>query len=90
MSNQQHKQDIIAMQANLEVVAGPAAAFSDHKAGETITYHASSSEVRTGIILYVSAPQQIISQHVPLSYLVDCGIGFPDVIYQSDIIEPPL
>jgi hypothetical protein len=87
-----HEQDIEAtdLAANLASTCGPAALFSDHKPGETITYHASSSETRSGVILYVAAPQQIVSTHLPLTYVVDAGMGFPDMVYATDVIESPL
>jgi hypothetical protein len=74
---------------SLEATCGPAALYSDHKPGETITYRVSRTETRSGIILFVAAPQQVMSQHVPLTYVVDSQHGFPDLVYQSDILEPP-
>jgi hypothetical protein len=87
--NYHNEQDIHALAANLEVVAGAAARYSDHKPGETITYHI-GSETRRGVILHVTPPQQVLSQHIPLTFLCDSGHGWPDYVYQSDIIEESL
>ncbi len=73
-------------QENLEAACGPAARHSDHKPGETISYRV-GSETRTGEILYVQAPAQVGSEHMPLTYVVDSGHGFPDMVWQTDVIE---
>jgi hypothetical protein len=73
-------------QHNLEATCGPAARFSDHKAGETITYHC-GNEIRTGEIIYVTAPHEVASMHMPLTYVVDSGRGFPDMVWAPDITE---
>lgn len=65
---------------------GPEASYADHQEGEYITYHL-GTEVRTGEIVYVLAPRQVGSQHLPLTYVVDSGYGFPDLIWQTDVIE---
>lgn len=65
---------------------GPAARFSEHKSGEIITYRV-GSEVRVGEIIYVLAATQEGSVHHPLTYAVDSGNGFPDVVWQTDILE---
>jgi hypothetical protein len=73
-------------QANLEAALGPEASFTDHKPGETIRYHC-GEEIRTGEIIYVQAPHEVVSEHMPLTYVVDSGHGFPDFVYQTDVIE---
>lgn len=83
-----NEQDSLA--ASLEAVCGPAAAYSDYSIGTTITYRVSPHEIRTGIILFVAAPQQVLSQHVPLTYVTDSGHGFPDLVYATDILLEPL
>ena len=65
---------------------GPAAKFSEHKAGETITFR-DVDEVKTGTIIFVQGPQQIGSIHHVLTYLVDAGDGWPTFVYQTDVIE---
>jgi hypothetical protein len=87
-----HEQDVQStdLAANLASVCGEPARYADHAVGDLLTYHVSSSETRTGAILFVAAPQQIVSSHIPLTYLCDSGNGFPDVVYQSDVIEQPL
>lgn len=81
-----NEQEQLAM--SLEATCGPAARYSDHQVGETITYRVSPHEIRTGTILFVAAPQQVLSQHVPLTYVVDSDHGFPDLVYATDITEP--
>lgn len=73
-------------QENLEATLGPKASHTDHKPGETIRYHC-GNEVRTGEIIYVQAPAQVGSEHMPLTYVVDSGHGFPDMVWQTDVIE---
>ncbi len=75
-------------QDNLEATLGPKTshADADHKAGETIRYHC-GGEVRTGEIIYVQAPEQVGSEHMPLTYVVDSGHGFPDMVWQTDVIK---
>lgn len=68
---------------------GPHASYADHQAGEYITYHA-GAEIRTGEIVYILAPRQVGSQHLPLTYVVDSGQGFPDLVWQTDVIETDL
>ncbi len=86
----QHEKKITReMAANLESTCGEPARYADHAVGEMITYKI-GHEVRTGIILFVAAPQQVMSQHIPLTYVTDSNHGFPDLIYATDIIESPL
>ncbi len=87
---QRNEREAIDLAANLASTCGPAALYSDHKPGETITYHVSPHETRSGIILHVAAPQQIVSTHIPLTYVVDAGLGFPDMVFATDVIEQPL
>src|ERR1700726_1027577 len=65
---------------------GQAARYSEHKAGETITFRM-GSEVRSGEIIYVMEPTQEGSTHHPLTYAVDSGHGFPDMGWQTDVLE---
>jgi hypothetical protein len=73
-------------QENLEATLGPKASHTDHKPGETIRYYC-GGEVRTGEIIYVQAPDQVGSEHMPLTYVVDSGHGFPDFVLQTDVRE---
>ena len=73
-------------QRNPERDFGPAAKYSDHPIGDIITYYL-GSEVRTGEIIYITAPTQEGSMHHPLTYVVENGEGLPDRIWQTDILE---
>ena len=73
-------------QQNLESAFGPAARYSEHKPGDIIIYRV-GSEVRAGEIIYVMQPVQEGSVHHPLTYVVDSGNGFPDMVWQTDILE---
>jgi hypothetical protein len=65
---------------------GPAAKYSEHARGETITYHM-GGEIYTGEIVYILAPQEILGTHYPLTYLVDAGHEFLDFVFQTNVIE---
>src|SRR5436309_2780331 len=73
-----------------EDVFGSAAPFSDFKKGEHITYRA-DGKTRTGTIVWVATATRIAGRDVPVQYIVepDYRSGFPDNVWQSDIIMDP-
>jgi hypothetical protein len=71
-------------QQNWEYIAGPAGR-GEYSAGDTITFD-EFGRTLTGEIIHCAAPDQTVSgKHTPTSYYVDCGDGFPHVVYQSQI-----
>ncbi len=71
-----------------EALYGPAAPFSDHHIGERVRYRVGlDGDLREGDVLYVIAPHEVDGQHLPLTYVVDSGHGFPDMVWQPDIIQ---
>jgi hypothetical protein len=68
---------------------GPAAAFSDHKRGETIKFR-EAGQVKEGTILWVRAPGPAIvgGRNHPVIYVVEVGeVGFPSMVPAGDVIE---
>jgi len=86
---QHEKKGTREMAANLEATCGPAARYADHQVGEQITYRV-GEVIRSGQIVFVQAAAQVGSGHTPLTYVTDANMGFPDLVWQSDIIESPL
>ena len=73
-----------------EDLYGPLAPFSDFKKGERITYRA-SGQARTGTIVWVATATRIAGRDIPVQYIVECDQhgGFPDSVWQSDIVMDP-
>lgn len=94
--NNHQQEDLHAVN---EHTFGPAARYSEYLVGSLISYRVpepSGATIREGIILFVIAPTDLPGPkgktlHAPASYVIEQD-GFPDVIYQSDIIGlvPPL
>jgi hypothetical protein len=71
-------------QQNWEYIAGPVGR-GEYSVGNTIRFEEDGREL-TGEVLHVAAPGQTVTgKHTPTSYYVDCGDGFPHVVYQSQI-----
>ena len=75
----------------LEALYGQKASHSEYAIGATIRYRRNDSEIATGTIIWVVAPEQVRMHDgrvvdAPLSYVVDAGEGMPDIIYSNDII----
>ena len=73
-----------------EDLYGPLAPFSDFKKGDHITYR-SEGQTCTGTILWVATATRIGGRDIPVQYIVECDqhCGFPDNIWQSDIVMDP-
>ena len=77
----------------LEALYGQKASHSEYAIGATIRYRCNSSEIATGTIIWIVAPEQVRMRDgrlkdAPLSYVVEAQEGgLPDVIYQSHIVE---
>ncbi len=73
----------------LEDLYGPAAKFSDHQVGQTISFtDLESGLILTGCIIWVCAPGQTVNgQHLPTHYFVDANRGFPRVVFPGEVIE---
>jgi hypothetical protein len=78
----------MTLDEQLESLAGPLSRFSEHKRGEAITYRM-GTKIRTGVILWIAAPHHEGSTHIPLTYLVESGQGWPDLVWQTDLVEEP-
>lgn len=74
------------MSNELEEIYGPAAAFSEHKRGDTITYLEDGIE-HTGEILWVCAPGNIAGTDLPTRYIVERENGsFPAIVWPGDVL----
>lgn len=76
-------------QEQAEALYGPSASYSDHKAGDSITFRCYGNEIKAGTILYVRAPgptHEGGKEH-SLLYMVDCNEGFPVAVFPSQIIH---
>ena len=73
-----------------EDLYGPLAPFSDFKKGEHITYRA-GGQTRTGTIVWVATATRVAGRDIPVQYIVECDqhSGFPDTVWQSDIVMDP-
>jgi hypothetical protein len=73
---------------NYDELFGPPGA-SDYKIGDTIRFK-EAGQILTGEIIHIAAPGEtpVTHKHVPTSYQIDCGDGWPHIAYQSDIVEP--
>lgn len=72
---------------NFDAIFGPSPR-SDHRPGDTIQYQRPRESPGAGEVLAVVAPYTDQSgRHIPLSYSVDDGSGFPITIYHSDIVQ---
>ena len=73
-----------------EDLYGPLAPFSDFKKGEHITYR-TEGQTGTGTIVWVATATRIAGRDIPVQYIVECDqhSGFPDNVWQSDIIMDP-
>lgn len=71
-----------------EELYGPAARYSDHKQGDTITYRNEQGEQHTGEILYVCAPGVVVQGRapLPLRYVVAASDdSWPEIVYPNQI-----
>src|SRR5438270_4833 len=73
-----------------EDLYGPLAPFSDFKKGDHITYRA-EGQTCTGTILWVATATSIAGRDIPVQCIVECNQhrGFPDNVWQSDIVMDP-
>src|SRR6266705_3516499 len=79
-----------SLDEQFEDLYGPLAPFSDFKKGEHITYR-SEGQTRTGTIVWVATATRIAGRDIPVQYIVECDqhSGFPDNVWQSDIVMDP-
>jgi hypothetical protein len=74
------------MSNELEAIYGPAAAFSEHKRGDMITYLEDGIE-HAGEIPWVCAPGNITGTDLPTRYIVEREDGgFPAIVWPSDVL----
>jgi hypothetical protein len=73
----------------LERRYGPAASYSDYRRGERIVFR-EAGQIYSGIIIWVCAPQQCFSGHIPISYVVetDQQDALFLLVWPGDIIQP--
>lgn len=70
---------------NLEALYGPAAAFSDHKIGDTIKwFDLEFQKEMSATILYVCAADPV--KQYPVRYVMDTE-GWPAIVYTGEVIE---
>ncbi len=73
----------------LELTYGPAAQFSEHKRGESITYRTANGQgITSGTIIWVCAAGMVGDRHMALHYVVapDEPTGFIDVAFPDDVV----
>lgn len=71
---------------NFEHIIGPSAKFSEHKTGDEIRFCQDGRE-STGTIIYVRAPGPTAIEGKSMIYVVDCGEGFPSMVFPGEVIE---
>lgn len=73
---------------SLETLYGPLYPYSDHKRGDHITFRGERVLMLTGVVIWVSGPQEIAGTRTGVQYIVEPERGgMPDVVMPSDIIE---
>lgn len=67
--------------AQFEQLYGPLAK-GDYQIGDTIQWRGGQGE-----ILWIAAPGEtpVSGKHTPLTYIVDAGTGFPELVYASEV-----
>lgn len=78
MSSEQERQQF-------EGLYGPLAS-GDYELGAVIRYRADGQIKRGEIVWRYGAGQTVSGAHHPLTYVVDPGAGFPDLVYSTDIV----
>jgi hypothetical protein len=69
----------------LAAVYGPAADYSEHSIGETVTFLEGGSE-QTGEIVYCCAAGEVAGKYLAMHYMVDAG-NWPTMVMPREIIE---
>jgi hypothetical protein len=70
---------------DLSALYGPAAPYSDHKIGETITWFDLEMQKKmSATILYVCAADPVKKR--PVRYIMNTE-GFPAIVYSGEVIE---
>jgi len=78
----------IVDQDDLEDIYGPAAKWSEHQRGDTITYRdIETGHTKTGTIIWVCAPGELGGREIGITYVVEPqGGGWPDMVFPADVI----
>ena len=78
------------LEEQFEDLYGPLAPFSDFKRNDRIIYRCEGVTC-TGTILWVATATHIAGRDIPVQYIVECDqhSGFPDSVWQSDIVMDP-
>lgn len=68
-------------------IFGPAGR-ADYAIGDTVTFHENDT-VLSGEVIYVQAAGVTVTgRHHPIVLHIDCGDGWPHVVYPSQIMVP--
>ncbi|HZS77585.1 MAG TPA: hypothetical protein VFA41_13320 [Ktedonobacteraceae bacterium] len=77
---------------DLATIYGPEALDSKHKRGEKISYTPAEGGIRSGTIIWITAPRDIRGRELPLRYIVepDLGTETEAEVYAGivDVVEP--
>src|SRR5579884_2286522 len=79
-------------------IYGPEALDRKHKRGEKITYTPAEGGIRSGTIIWITAPRDVAGHELPIRYIVEPDVGteadaevyagIVDVVEPGDLIEP--
>ena len=73
---------------DLDALLGPPGK-GDYQKGDSLTF-TERAQTFTGEIIYVQTPGQTVTGKThPLTYHVDCGDGWPHLVYPSQLIVKP-
>ena len=76
-------------QEYLRSVYGPAAAFSEYRSGDVVSYHKEGRK-KIGLILWVCAPSVLGDQYIGLTYVVQTtSNGRPDLVSPANVLTLP-